>query len=442
MRQRLAVLVGLALVAGSVPAAGQTWKFDVGVNGGGSYWTSFAEEATGAGTAAFKTSWLVGAQATAWFWPRVGLRLNFPYEDRGVEGRDADLLAPDDIDHINIWGPTLDLLFRLKRPSESFVKGEFLPYLAVGGGIRYVNPAGDGYLALDLPNDEFWTGVPFNWQGSTADTMFLSELSTGMGLVALGADWRMSPRTALRFELGDRISKPYAYAVTPRNNQPTQFDAVNGRENDASLAHEIFGTIGLHLTLGGAAEAAAPVVVAPPPPPPTAPPATPPPPREESISVCVIDATSASGVRTVSATFLPASGDTMVTVNGQRVAFRTTVTDVPVAANADWLIAGRPLEVAVTPGPARFLPVGQTRTFGEGTLVLLGTMNGLHVFAERATLGEAAAQFGSAGELATVLRGAAHRRAFNEVQTLYVPYRTVGCAFQPLQRQEEVRKAR
>jgi hypothetical protein len=51
-----------------------------------------------------------------------------------------------------------------------------------------------------------------------------------------------------------------------------------------------------------------------------------------------------------------------------------------------------------------------------------------------------AARLGTTGELTTVLANAEIRRAFDAVQTLYVPYRVVGCSFQPVQRQEEVRK--
>lgn len=445
MRRSLAVLLGLGVLVGTAPPVqGQTWKFDIGVNGGGSWWTTLADEdELGSGKAAFATSWLVGAQATGWLWPRVGLRLNFPYEDRALEARDGEFFAGEEgaLDHVNIWGPSLDLLFRLKQPATDFVRGEWLPYIAVGGGIRYVNPAGDRYIAIDEVNAEYWAGVPFGMAEAGADTLFLSELSTAMGLVGLGTDVRLSPGFALRLEVGDRISKPYAYLVTPRSD-PLRFDAVNGRENDASLSHEIYGTLGLHLTFGGARAAAPVVVQAPPPPPPPPPPAAPPAPREESVNVCVIDATSAGGVRTVTATYLPASGDTMVTVNGQRVAFRTTVTEGPVAANADWLVAGSPLEVTLRPAPARFLAVGQTRAITDGSLVLLGTVNGQHVYAERSSVSAVADRFGTTAELATTLGNAELRRAFDEVQVLYVPFRTVGCTFQPLQRQEEVRKAR
>jgi hypothetical protein len=154
----------------------------------------------------------------------------------------------------------------------------------------------------------------------------------------------------------------------------------------------------------------------------------------------VIDPAAAGGVRTVSAIYLPGTRDTMVVVNGQRVAFRTTVPTVTVAEGADWLVAGRPLEIAVRPGPARFLPVGQAQSMGEGSLVLLGTLNGMPVYANRNDVSAVAARLGTTGELTTVLANAEIRRAFDAVQTLYVPYRVVGCSFQPVQRQEEVRK--
>jgi len=447
MRQRLLFVMGAGLLlSGVAPAAAQT-RFDLGVNGGFSWWSPFVGDTqTGNGSVAFKTGWLVGAQATAWITERIGLRPNFAYENRGLKASDGTLFTGANgegtLDHVKLFAPSVDLLFRLKNPSDEFVRGEWVPYVALGGGARWLRPdASDQYTAFDFVNGEVWPGVPFGIQGTSVDTLFLSKLSEVMGLVALGSDVRLAPHFAVRLEVGDRIQKPYAYAVTPLPGGKA-FEAVSGHDNDASLSHDVYGIVGLHLTFGGTG-AAAPVVVAPPPPPPPAqqpPPPPPPAPREEMVSVCVIDPAAAGGMRTASTIYLPDTRDTMVVVNGQRVAFRTTVPTVTTAEGADWLIAGRPLEIAVRPGPARFLPVGQAQTMGEGSLVLLGTLNGMPVYANRTDVAAVAAQLGTTGELTTVLGNADVRKAFDAVQTLYVPYRTVGCSFQPLQRQEEVRK--
>ncbi|NJD10619.1 MAG: hypothetical protein FIB01_09360, partial [Gemmatimonadetes bacterium] len=212
MRQRLLFVIGIGLLCGAAaPAAAQT-RFDLGVNGGFSWWSPFVgEDQTGNGSVSLKTGWLLGAQATAWLTERIGLRPNFAFEDRALKASDGTLFTGADgarsLDHVNLWAPSLDLLFRLKKPSAEFVRGEWIPFVAVGGGIRYINPAGDNYTTFDFVNSEVWPGVPFGISGTSVDTLFLSELSTGMGLVALGSDLRMAPHFAIRMELGEPDAK-------------------------------------------------------------------------------------------------------------------------------------------------------------------------------------------------------------------------------------------
>jgi hypothetical protein len=205
MKQRLLLLLGMGLLCGSVaPAAAQT-RFDLGVNGGFSWWSPFVGESqTGNGSVSFKTGWLVGGQATFWLTDRIGLRPNFAFEDRALKASSGTLYTGENgsttLDHVNLWAPSIDLLFRLKQPSQDFVRGEWVPYLALGGGIRYVNPAGDPYTAIDYVNAEVWTGVPFGISGTSVDTLFLSELST--------SGWRRTSPSASRSATASRSRTP------------------------------------------------------------------------------------------------------------------------------------------------------------------------------------------------------------------------------------------
>jgi hypothetical protein len=242
---------------------------------------------------------------------------------------------------------------------------------------------------------------------------------------------------AIRLEAGDRLYKPKVYALnTVVGPFPggTTFTVPN-EDNVAKLVNEIYGQVGLHLLLG----LAAPPVVAvtpTPAPPPQAP--TPPPPTTATTSVCVVDPTAPTGLRTETATVMLATNDTTVMLNGTETPLRTAYTTVPVAANAPWYVQGQPLTIGTGRNSLAYVSFGTARNIDMGDLAYVGTVNGLPVYANRTdvstlTIPSPAVEINSNPALMTGLRN---------VQVLYVPVTSYGCNFQPIQLQQAVRKVR
>jgi hypothetical protein len=445
---RAALMAALIAPLAVAPLDAQTYRFDLGVHGGAAWWSNMVNtndfvDATE--NARFRAGWLSGAQATFWATPRVGVRANFGYTDRPLERTGGSPLpgAPDVIHgNINLWSGSGDLLFRFGQPiGPEFMGTEMLPYLALGLGAKWINPAGDHWF-IGTPT-EGTSGVP--WTTAGGNTFFLEETSTLMGLVALGTDVRMAPNFALRLELGDRMFRAPIREVIGTPPGGTLFTET-GQGHVGRLTHEVYGQIGLHMLMGLAAPPP-PVVVAPPPPPPPAAPPAPPPPAEEAIRVCVIDPTAPGGVRMVDAVFVPARGDTLVTVDGQRVPLRTTVGTVPVAGTAEWFVQGQPLVLNVRGTRNEFVTFGTSRVIEPADLAFVGTVRGVPVYAAATQVQAVRQQLADAAvagrDLEVVLGERAElRTAFRGVDVLYVPLQPVGCVFQPLQRVEEVRKVR
>jgi len=161
----------------------------------------------------------------------------------------------------------------------------------------------------------------------------------------------------------------------------------------------------------------------------------------------VIDPTMGTGVRTIDAIYLPAEGDTMVVVNGQRVSLETAVGDVMVARDADWFVRGQPLSMSVAGHNIEFVTFGGTRLIDPEDLALVGTMNGLPIYANAADVRDVrnklAERSRAGNDLDEVLdEDKDLREAFEDIDVLYVPTAATGCVFQPLERVEEVRKVR
>jgi hypothetical protein len=420
------------------PASAQRYKVDFGLNGGYSWYSAaLGEDETGAANqdVRFDQNWLAGSQLTFWFTPRIGLRANMTYTDN-------DLLVEDAVvhDHVNLWSGSGDLMFRFREPNEEWMGSEFLPYLALGVGGKWINPASDWASCSGGNEDEDSSCHPF-FIGTQGFAM--EEATSLMGLVGLGSDWRLSPNFAVRLEVNDRMYKPEIYEVTGAGTAFTR-----SGDNVSKLVHEVSGQIGLHILAG--LQAPPVVAVAPAPPPPPAPtPEPPPPPREESVMVCVVDVTADNGLRMQQATYLVESGDTIVTVNGQRQPLSSAVGTVVVAGNQDWYVRGAPLAVNVGRTDYEFLTYQGARNISADNLTYLGTVNGLPVYADRdqvadirMDLATARTEAGSA-ELSTVLSDRANlREAVDALQVVYVPLQPTGCVFQPLQRQQQVRKGK
>ncbi|HUE77916.1 MAG TPA: hypothetical protein VMM83_08245, partial [Longimicrobiales bacterium] len=336
----VAAAVALGLSLGATEVMAQSWVFDIGVNGGGEFFTkslksgdevTLPEDAE----ASFKPGWLMGAQATIWPTARFGIRANLAYTERpfvretDFPGRtdtdevDADVI----IDDVNIWPITGDLLIRFREPNETWQGSEFLPYFALGAGVTYINPAINATRTIDGEQE---TGAPF--RAAPGEEFFMAHKSGLTGLVGLGGDMRFSETGFLRLEVGDRIIfEPPIYTDPP------------GADEVGDLTHMLYGQAGLHVALG--LRAPAQVVMAPPPPrPPAAPAPPPPPPPTRPVEVCVIDPGADNGVRVVEAMFRTEQRDTVVMSDGQEVAFSTVVpTNVTLAPDADWYVQGQPL---------------------------------------------------------------------------------------------------
>lgn len=429
-----------------VPAAAEAqrpdwgnWRFDLGVNGGYGYFTAMLDdEHLGEDTedVKFEAGWLLGGQATAWFSPRVGLRANLGYTERPLTLGNYDVLDDDEstdiAEDVNIWHGTGDLMFRLGGAEGA----RFLPYLALGAGATWFRPAATTFA------DAEGEGIAFGVSTPTGGNAYLLERETKLtGLAALGTDIRLSRGLALRLEVGDRFfDAPLALL-----NQAALTGALSRAEDDdvGRVTHEVYGTLGLQFLMGIEAPPAVAIVEPAPAPPPVVEA-----PREESITVCVVDPMHGAGLRTVSAYYLPATRDTMVVVNGQRVDLHTTTGNVVVASNADWFVRGQPLAIGTGNTRMEFVSFGGSRLIEANDLVYLGTVRGLPVYGDRRELGAAAAQFeqirGTRGNDLEVILGERSelRTGLEDVSMLYVPLQPTGCVFQPVQRVQEVRKGK
>jgi hypothetical protein len=457
------VLRNVALAAALVPLAvaplsAQRWKVDFGLNGGYSWMSNFLKSAdTGLPDDApgshvkFGSGWLVGTQLGYWFSDNIGIRANGRYADRDVQGNDIDDFSF--ISSVNLWSATGDLLWRFVAPAEEYSGMEFLPYLALGAGLKWQNPGGDNFTCTDtFKNEAFACGPLTTGLPNSPRTFAVDENSVFAGLIGLGADWRISRNFAIRTEINDMIFKPKVYAAT-QTGTSNNYTLPNGDENIGNTVHEIGGQIGLQFLFGVPRPAV--VAVAPPPPtpapeptpPPVTPPPPPPPPAEEAITVCVIDPTVNGGIRMESAVFIPSAGDTMITVNGTRVELNTTTGSIVTASGADWYVRGAPLELTVGRQKVQFQTTGTPQMVTGTDLAFLGTVNGVPVYADRDDVKDIQQEL---DELNRAQRGAdlakimeEHkdlREDLNAVKTVFVPMQPTGCVFQSLTRLEAVRK--
>lgn len=436
----LAATAVALLFAVDAPLEAQRYRADIGINGGGVWFSNMIKEDDIGGAAApeavsFDPGWITGLQATLWATPRVGIRANGAYTERPVEGPEDSQLAED----INIWSFSGDVLFRLRELADRWEGRSFTPYIALGLGIQNINPALN-VAANDGTGEELGHPISPVFPG-IGDQFFLDEDIGLMGLLGLGGDLRMSPNFLLRLEVNDRIYDAPVHRYTGA--------ATIEEETIGNLVHQVSGTLGLHAILG--LQAPQQVVVAPPPPtPPAAPAPPPPPPTAEAVTICVIDPAAPGGIRMVSAFYRPTQRDTVVVEAGDTVAFRTRVpADVPLAPSATWYVEGRPLVFEFTTAPRRseFLSVGTARMVPATDLAYLGRVDGVPVYAARTDISAVQTQWTAAldasadDDLRAILRGNNQlRTTFNNIQALYVPVQPIGCVFQALQRQEEVRK--
>jgi hypothetical protein len=138
----------------------------------------------------------------------------------------------------------------------------------------------------------------------------------------------------------------------------------------------------------------------------------------------------------------------MAVVSGQRVPLSQAAPSVATAAQADWYIRGTPFTIQLAPrNTAQYITSGGVRSVSNTELVYLGDAGGVPVYAEASAVAEFQTQFAEqrtqrGNDLGAILAAnRALRTEVDDLQTVYVPIRPVGCGFQALQRQEPVRKS-
>jgi hypothetical protein len=152
------------------------------------------------------------------------------------------------------------------------------------------------------------------------------------------------------------------------------------------------------------------------------------------------------------ATFREQQRDTVVEIGGQRRPLREALpANVTVARNAGFIVRGEPLNITAGRETIRFLPYQTARNIEGSRLVYLGNVSGFPVYADRDEVADVIQPLTTARagrtdvELGTLLAGPSNRQARDVVggaSFLYVPLDPMGCVFQPIQRQEDVRKGK
>jgi hypothetical protein len=439
----------MALTAGG--AESQTYRWDVGVNGGHSWysWMLDSEQANFDGDVRFRQGWLAGAQLGFWATPRIGVRANMTYTDRPLVGAGMGGERQNLIEHVNLWSGSADLMIRAAEPNQSWFGPEWLPYLALGLGGKWHNPAGQNTVAGTNPDLVDGTVFqPFTAGGAAGPWLFLDEGPVLMGLVGLGTDVRLSPNFALRIELNDRIYRPDLYTAQPTET-PNQF--TRG-ERVARTVHEVGVQLGAHLLFG--LQPPPPVLAppAPPPPPPPPPPAPPPPPPapvEESVMVCVVDPAAPGGLRMQPAIYRFEQRDTVVVQAGERIPLRQAIGEVPVVRDAGWYIRGEPFVMMAGTQRMEFVTYQTPRQIEADRLTYLGRFNGMPVYGDRDQVQRISDDLArihatAAGDdLNVILRDNRNiRDAVADLEVLYVPMQPTGCVFQGVIRTEDIRKGK
>src|SRR5687767_9024958 len=106
---RVAITTALLLPLVAHPVTAQNYRWDLGVNGGGSWYSkllnadddnNLVQDITGA---KFKAGWLAGSQLGIWFTPRIGIRANMTYSDRPLTVTRENADDFDALEHVNLW---------------------------------------------------------------------------------------------------------------------------------------------------------------------------------------------------------------------------------------------------------------------------------------------------------------------------------------------------
>ncbi|HEX7052192.1 MAG TPA: hypothetical protein VF188_18430 [Longimicrobiales bacterium] len=477
---RAAAAAALLLPLAVAPATAQNYRGAWGLYGGGIWFSDFNNDGDvdfdvidldffpdgiiidqfddtdlGFADLTLDPGWIVGTQGEYWFGSgRFGLRLNGSYTERSLKEEfndvffnvedlfDGDVLTTvldgDDLlfGDVNTWFADGDLMFRIMRPRRDRV---WAPFLSAGAGVAIYNPAGDGTIVLPESN-AVWGDATINVvdvngtpdviittdNGGNSETKFQTAFGIGTDILP---GWSLGNiGIGLRFELVDHI-------VWDSPVEPLFGD------DDFDPIHNVRLTAGVNGLFGRLFREERVAVVPPP--------APPPPPAEEMITVCVIDPALPGGIREISAIYVPSTRDTLVTVNGNRVPLETATSRVMVASDADWFVRGEPLTLTVNGMTTEFVTYGGSRIVEPDDLTLLGTVDGLPVYADADDVRDVAHELERARgardvrDLEDMLEENEDlRKDLADIEVLYVPVDPVGCVVQPVRRVEEVRKVR
>src|SRR5262245_11893818 len=156
-----AILLLLLLQLTGKPVSAQRYNWDLGVNGGWTWWTrplslhDFGISDAIIGNQVFNdnfdsdhlrlgSSGIGGATLGYWFRSWLGVRANFAFSEADLSQGDFRLF-----NSINNWSGTGDVLFRFLKPRERWHGMEWLPYAALGAGAQWLNPSGDNFIMRD-----------------------------------------------------------------------------------------------------------------------------------------------------------------------------------------------------------------------------------------------------------------------------------------------------
>lgn len=185
------LLLPLAVVLGVVPASAQ--KFEFGLGGGGSFYTS--REVTnprGTADAGFK----FGPAATVFLGHNSGdvlggeIRYSYLRNDLKLDGTGGEAKFGGDAHALHY-----DLLFHTARRGASI-----RPYVAVGGGMKYFRGTGTEVLVQPLQNIALLTKA---------------NEYTGMVTFGAGVKMRLNNKLAFRIDVRDYFSPFPKKVITP-----------------------------------------------------------------------------------------------------------------------------------------------------------------------------------------------------------------------------------
>jgi hypothetical protein len=382
MKRVLTSAVAAALLVAGTGSEAQSQEarislFDLGIYAGGAWTTTWLERPNAENiTPGFSP--IGGATATFWTNPNLGVRTHVGY---------TPIDLPQGASHsmTNFWLYDLSLVARPWITDAGMAPLMASMYFWLGGGGVTSNVPGRANACVQ----------PYQAADGACLHIQARRGSVGQGTAGLGVDvLPLGGNLAVFGEVG-----AHGYS-SPFHTGPGWAPNAGANQATDPLAFTVRAVLGLKMMLGDLAPIP---VVAPPPPPPA--PAPTPAPQPQAIQVCVIQD---GQLRTVTAQFNPATGDTTMVVDGQTRRFRDVQPGTQAyATGRTWFVQGEPIQFM----NRRYVRFGLTRVIGAGELTRVGEHQGVPVFAPT---GQTTAP-----------------------DVIYLPVRP-GCEFQPFQHEAEI----